>query len=117
MNLVSVFGHILCLTVPAALYRIIHKIFCYVIRKFFKVITKTWIWSQCSATFFARSPHKRDLNLAVLLLFEECVVVTGNPASLAHQSTPHEHPLVCVEEWLDFSGHFSLPLSCYIWLV
>jgi len=33
----------------------------------------------------------------------------------------HEHPLVGVKEldgWLtDCSGHFPLPLSCFIWLV
>jgi len=32
-------------------------------------------------------------------------------------SIPHEHPLVGVEEYLELLSYFSLPLSCFTWLV
>jgi len=44
-------------------------------------------------------------------------MVMDTPVSLAYWSTPHEHPLVGVEEWLVLSGRFSLLLSCSEWLV
>jgi len=32
-------------------------------------------------------------------------------------SIPHKHPLMSVEECLDFLRHFSHLLSCFNWLV